>query len=361
MSAEGKTPAHGGDVWKAQDKWGIAPQAILDFSANINPLGPSPRALKAIEEQLPLIRHYPEPGAISLKNELARYLGVLSEQVVLGNGGSELIYLAARLFYKGRVLLLAPCFSEYGQGLPDAHIRHFPLKREEGFRLPVKAFCMAIKPDDLIFIGNPNNPTGNLFERSGLIEIVEQGARIGARVVIDEAFLDFVGDPGQSLRDRTGVNQNLIMVSSLTKFFAIPGLRLGYAVVHPRTALLMEKLLPAWRINSLAAVAARASLSDHSYINETIGTVKREREFLQRELPGLGLTVYPGVSNFLLLEIPAAKTLSARMIQELLGPAGILIRNCDNFENLTPGHFRIAVKKRPQNLRLLEALKEVLA
>lgn len=358
MSDKYKSPEHGGDVWKARQQWGIPLESLLDFSANINPLGPSPQALKAIKEQLPLICHYPEPDARSLKHELANYLGVLTEQVVLGNGGSELIYLAARMFYQGRILLLAPCFSEYGKGLPEANIEHFPLNGETDFRLPVKSFCAAIKPHDLIFIGNPNNPTGSLLERGDLRQIVEEARLKRAMVVIDEAFLDFAGDTAKSLRDRVGEEQNLIIVSSLTKFFAIPGLRLGYAVVHPNTARLMEKLLPAWRINSLAAAAARASLSDNTYIEETVATVKREREFLRKELAGLGFVVYTSAGNFLLVH-PGQKEITAAKIQDSLRTSRILIRLCDNFENLTPYHFRIAVKNRSENLRLLDALKGV--
>lgn len=359
MSSHYNTPDHGGDVWNAHDKWGMALESILDFSANINPLGPSPLALQAIREQLPLIHHYPEPDAGSLKIELARYLEVESEQVVLGNGGSELIYLLARIFYKGRVLLLAPCFSEYGKGLLNVRIEHFLLDEEEGFKLPVKSFCLNLEQNDLIFIGNPNNPTGNLFERGELLEVVEQAARKGATVIIDEAFLDFVGDARKSLRDRVLQDRNLLIVGSLTKFFAIPGLRLGYSIAHPQTAAIMEKLLPAWRINSLALAAARASLSDQAYIEDTVRTVQSEREFLERELTESGCTVYPGVSNFLLVRTKIKEGASAREIQEQLGPRGILIRICDNFVNLSPHHFRIAVKSRTENLKLLEALREV--
>lgn len=361
MSGHQKIPEHGGNVWNASREWGIALESLLDFSASLNPLGPSPLALEAIERHLPLICHYPEPGAGSLKNELADWLGVEKEQLVLGNGALELIYLTARMYYKGRVLLLAPCFSEYGKGLIDARIEYFYLEETKSFRLPVESFCSRIERNDLIFIGNPNNPTGTLFEPAGLDEIVKQAARRDAAVVIDEAFLDFTGDPSASLRNRAAYNSNLIIVSSLTKFFAIPGLRLGYAVAAPDTAGVMESLLPSWRINSLALAAARASLSDANYIEKTVAAVKKEREYLERQMPLLGCTVYPAAANFLLLKLDEGRGLTAWRLQQQLGPRGILIRLCDNFENLTPYHFRIAVKTHPENLRLVHALKEVLA
>lgn len=360
MSGRQKSPEHGGNVWNASREWGIALESLLDFSASLNPLGPSPLAIKAIEKHLPLICHYPEPGAGSLKKELAGWLGIEKEQLVLGNGASELIYLMARMFYKGRVLLPAPCFSEYGKGIVDARIEYFPLEETESFRLPVESFCSRIERDDLIFIGNPNNPTGTLFEPAGLDEIVKQAARRDAAVVIDEAFLDFTGDPSASLRNRVANNPSLIIVSSLTKFFAIPGLRLGYAVAAPATAAAMERLLPPWRVNSLALAAARASLADLDYIKKTIAAVKREREYLEQQMRLLGCTVYPAAANFLLLKVGEDRGMTAGRLQQLLGPRGILIRLCDSFENLTPYHFRIAVKTHPENLRLLHALKEVL-
>lgn len=361
MSDQYQSPEHGGDVWNACREWGIALESILDFSASINPLGPSPQALKALQAQLPLVRHYPEPGAGSLKKELADWLSVDIRQLVLGNGGSELIYLVARMFYKGRVLLAAPCFTEYGKGLLSANIHHFLLDAREAFRLPVESFCSCIEPDDLIFIGHPNNPTGNLLAKEDLIEIIEQAARKDATVVIDEAFLDFTGDCSASLRDRVLVNPNLLIVSSLTKFFAMPGLRLGYAVAAPPTAAAMERLLPPWRVNSLALAAARASLSDRNYIEATLATVKKEREFMEQQLHHLGLTVYPACGNFLLLYADERKGMTARDIQHKLGPRGILIRLGDSFVNLTPYHFRISIKTHQQNLKLLDALKGVFA
>jgi threonine-phosphate decarboxylase len=359
MNAGFDQSTHGGNIWAAQEEWGVPVQEILDFSASVNPLGPSPLAWEAVKAGLDWISHYPEPGAESCKLALSRHLGVEPQQIVLGNGGSELIYLLGRMFYQSRILLVAPCFSEYGGGLTRPRIHHFPLPAQEGFRLPLSQFLDAIEPDDLLFLGNPNNPTGNLWTREALLEIITCAGQKNARVVIDEAFLDFAGDAGKSLRDRVLPARNLIVVGSLTKFIAIPGLRLGYAVAHPQTASAMEDLLPPWRINTLASAAARASLEDRTYIADTIAVVTREREFLAQELSRLGFQVYPGSANFLLLAALAAKGMPAREIQERLGPYRILIRLCHDFINLSPYHFRIAVRSRRDNLRLLEALKEM--
>ncbi|HWP95281.1 MAG TPA: threonine-phosphate decarboxylase CobD [Syntrophomonadaceae bacterium] len=350
---------HGGNIWAAAQKWGTAADRLLDFSANINPLGPSPQALKAIRESLAMIQHYPEPGGETCKQSLSRYLSVEPDHLVLGNGGSELIYLLGRMFYKNRVLLLAPCFSEYGQGIINPRIHRITLNKDQNFILPAARIIRTMQKNDLLFIANPNNPTGNLFDPEGLLSIVQAGAEQEAMVVIDEAFLDFAGGDEISLRHQVEENPNLVVVSSLTKFFAIPGLRLGYAAAHPSLIKQMEQLLPAWRINTLALEAAKASLDDRKYIEQTVAVVQREREFLQVGLSSLpGLVVYPGASNFILVDGEGGR-LSARDLQERLAPLGILIRSCQNFNNLTPFFFRLAVKTREENQKLLSALRSV--
>jgi threonine-phosphate decarboxylase len=351
-------PVHGGDVWKAAQRWGIALDEILDFSANINPLGPSPQALEAIESNISQLTHYPEPCGDSCKLALAQHLGVDKANLVLGNGGSELIYLLGRMFYKGRLLLLAPCFSEYGEGLENPRVVRIALDADKQFRLPLPEIREALQPGDLIFIGNPNNPTGNLFKPQELLELAAYVQDVRGVMVVDEAFLDFAGRE-LSISQEVEHNPHLVVVGSLTKFFAIPGLRLGYAAACAEHIKRMEFLLPTWRINTLALAAGRASLADVAYMEKTIAFVNQERQlFIERlqELPFL--QVFPGVSNFLLIDAEKSG-LTADEWQERLGPRGILIRNCSNFANLSPYYFRIAVKGRDQNLRLVEALKQV--
>jgi threonine-phosphate decarboxylase len=357
MNMAGKN-SHGGNIWAASQKWGIAPENIIDFSASINPLGPSPRAIVAIQANLGMLEHYPEPRGESFNSMLASYLGIDSANLVLGNGGSELIYLLGRMFYHNRVVVLAPCFSEYGEGLENPRIHRINLYKEDGFQLPLKRILNEIQEKDLIFIANPNNPTGNLFDREDLLAIVSRAAEKYALVVVDEAFHDFVGDKGLSLVDQVENYKNLVVIGSLTKFFALPALRLGYGAANQDVILQMEHLLPTWRINSLALAAAAASISHQEYIEATFRTIKTEKEFLMQGLADFTrLKVYPGASNFVLVE---ADSLSAQELQGLLGPMGILIRSCDNFYNLSPFFFRLAIKKRVDNQTLLKALKTVL-
>lgn len=360
MEHAAEKPVHGGDVWRAQQHWGLDPDQILDFSANINPLGPSPQGMSALKSCLDRLIHYPEPTGESLKIVLGQYLKVDPANLVLGNGGSELIYLFSRMFYKHRIVLLAPCFAEYGEGVFDPRLHCIPLQAEEKFRLPLNRILAEMRSEDLLFIGNPNNPTGNAFERDELLQIVSKAGECQAMVVIDEAFLDFLGDENRSVRQQATVDPHLIVVSSLTKFFAIPGLRLGYAVARPSIIHQAESLLPTWRVNTLALEAGKASLQDQTYIKATLAFMDGERRFLLEQLRHLaGLEVFPGQSNFLLVNAETSG-LTAAQWQEHLGPWGILIRNCGNFKNLSPYYFRVAVKQRQQNLHLLKALRDVL-
>jgi threonine-phosphate decarboxylase len=351
---------HGGNIWAASKKWGIAPQNFIDFSASINPLGPSPRAIIAVQQSMGMFEHYPEPEGESFKSILSQYLHIDKGNLVLGNGGSEIIYLLGRMFGQRRTVVLAPCFSEYGAGVDQPKIYRIELFREDGFKLPLQRILDEIQENDLIFIANPNNPTGNLFPREELLDVVKTAAKYNSVVVVDEAFMDFIEDKSLSLVDRVEENKNLIIIGSLTKFFALAALRLGYAVANRESTLRMENLLPPWRINGLALVAASVSVTDHEYIHATFQTIKSEKEFLTQGLERLsGLKVYPGVSNFILVDAEKYG-LSAQELQELLGPQGILIRNNDSYFNLSRFCFRLAIRTRQENYRLLEVLEEIL-
>jgi threonine-phosphate decarboxylase len=351
-------PVHGGNVWAASKKWGIDPGNFLDYSANINPLGPSLKAVQAIKDNLGSLEHYPEPTGEALSEVLSKFLGVSTENLVLGNGGAELIYLVGRMFYKKRIMLLAPTFSEYGEGIEGAIYIRINLKADEGFKLPTSAIIAEVQEDDLIFIGNPNNPTGNIFPRGELLKVIKIAEEKKAVVIIDEAFIDFLDDDHfYSVRHDVEKYKNLIVVGSLTKFFALPSLRLGYAVAAKDTAKRMETLLPTWRINTFALKAGEASLKDVEYIKKTRSFIKRD--FLTQELVKIdGLKVYPSVANFILIDAQEVG-ITSKELQEKLGPKGILIRKCDSYYNLSPYYFRIAVRKREENIRLLNALKKV--
>jgi threonine-phosphate decarboxylase len=263
------------------------------------------------------------------------------------------------MYGQKRVIIVAPTFSGYGEGIEEPNLYRIPLNHKDHFGFPFQAIMDTLQPEDLLFLGNPNNPTGNLFPRQQLVETIYHAHAIGAMVVIDEAFIDFVEDLSCSLRDIAADIDNLIVVGSATKFFAMPGLRLGYAIASLPNVGKMERLLPSWRINSFACYAAMAALKDDNYIKQTRRLINEERDFLEaclRNIPGL--QGFSSKVNFVLVNSQATGS-SAAELQERLGPKGILIRNCSNFDNLSPFYFRLAVRTRPENQRLLMALNEV--
>ncbi len=352
---------HGGNLQAAYLRWGRTPAEYLDFSASINPLGPSARVQECIKSKLSLIGQYPEPEGEGLTRNLAQYLGIDNTNLVLGNGAAELIYLIGRMFCQERILLLAPCFAEYGAGIDKPVLKRIGLNPEDSFQLPIEELSKNISSRDLLFIANPNNPTGNLFDKEDLLIILQKARENEAMLIVDEAFIDFVGDDTHSLRFLACSAHNLIVIGSMTKFFALPGLRLGYAVARSETIARMEYYLPPWRINNLALVAGHACIEDKEYISKTLKLVKKERESLSRGLQGIGgFKVYPGQANYLLVCIED-RAITAQALQEKLGPEGIMIRTADSFHNLSPFHFRLAVRSQEDNNILINVMKKVMA
>lgn len=347
---------HGGNLKEAARLYGLGEEDFLDFSANINPLGPSPQVWDAIRQALPGITHYPDPEAIELKEALASHLGVPAGQVVLGNGGAELIYLISRFFMPKRIVLTAPTFGEYGQGVSGIETLRLSLKDDIDFRLDIEAFENVLKKGDLIFIGNPNNPTGVLTLKEQVLKLASLAEKAGAVLVVDEAFMDFVINSQTVAREVEGY-PHLIVVGSLTKIFALPGLRLGYLVAGEPLAAQLERLLPPWRINSLAQAAGLVSLRDKEHLQRSVEVISREREYLSHSLSQLGFRPFPGVANFLLVSSHSLG-ITGEKLQSFLGPRGVLIRLCHSFYNLDDYYFRIAVRTREENERLLGLLEE---
>ncbi len=305
------------------------------------------------------LAYYPEPSGLALKKALAEHFRLDERQIILGNGSAELIYLCTRMFYRNRVLVLEPSFSEYGRGVENPCIVRIGLDLNH-ISLPREKIAEALQADDLLFITNPNNPTGNLFCREELIQLLELVKERQARLVVDETFIDFLGDSTISLRDISSQEPNLIILGSLTKFYALPGLRIGYALTTPDNTKKMEQLLPPWRINSLALAAGVAALQDKEYIQRTISLIDRERELIICGLSDIeGLYVYPSQANFILVDA-RSRGFTAAELQEKLGPEGILIRDCSDFYNLSPYHFRLAVRNHEENEILLRTLRKVL-
>lgn len=354
---------HGGNLAGAAREYGIAPEEFLDFSASINPLGPSQLALQSIRDNLWRISHYPDPQCRSLKEALADYLKVHPSCIALGNGAAELIYLLPRVLNTHMALIAAPTFIEYGIAVKNADglYKNIPMPRGTGFSLPLEALIKELPAADTIFICNPNNPTGVAYPVEELLTLTNAAAQAGVTVVIDEAFMDFVNDAHKySLVTFVEKCNNLVVLYSLTKFFSIPGLRLGAAIAPLKLAERLNRARDPWSVNALAQVAGEAGLKDHEYMQATVEVVSREREFLFSGLARIeGIKPFPGTANFLLIDISSTGYKSGELVRRM-GSRGILVRDCANFSELDLQCIRVAVRTREENTAMLSVLEQVL-
>ncbi len=358
-------PAHGGDVAAVAAEFGIAPEKLLDFSANINPLGPPAgvlRRLKRDAADVELLMRYPEAGLKNLRGALSVHAGVEENQIIIGAGAAALIETVIRAVPgkngKLRCLLPIPAFSEYERALlaADFQILPFALRKEKNFRLAEEKFIevLAREMPDLCIITNPHNPTGALINRESLKRIVRAAEKTGTIILLDEAFIDYA--PEASLTQATGQFKNLVVLRSLTKFYSIPALRVGYAVACIKLIKLLENRISSWSVTTLAANAAEEAVKDAEYVEKTLESNRVEREFLAGSLRKIGFRVFPSAANFLFVELPAqinAHELRSNLIERDY----IIVRDCSTYSELETGRFvRVAVRNRPDNISLVKAM-----
>ena len=358
-------PLHGGNLGWASRRYGLKAEDFLDFSANVNPLGPSPLAIEAVRRSLKDISVYPEPDAGSLRDELASYLGVDPSMLILGNGSTELIHHLCRCLAPSRVVIIAPAFMEYERAAAaaSAKIVHHKLEAADAFSLhPPELENTA--PCGLIFTCNPASPTGRLYGRDELMGLYGSCRAAGATLVVDESFMAFcpTEKAGLSTLMSEAGSKNLAIVSTLTKVFALAGLRgPGWLVGPPDLVAELEGRAVPWRVNVMALAAARASLGDGDHLRHTREAVRAWREQLSRGLGDIGIFhIFPSEANFLLVRVidPALDPL---MMLDDLGRRGILLRSCANFCGLDESFMRIAVRTPGENERLVAALEDIVS
>ena len=353
---------HGGNLKEIQTKFSLSKKELIDFSANINFLGIPEEIKKALLKEIENITHYPQPQAEDFKKKLAKKLSLAKEKIIAGNGAAELIYLLLDYLNPNKILLTAPSFSEYEKAAYKigADIDFFHLKEEDGFSLEISKLKKNIERNDLVIFNNPHNPTGKLYCKKEMVTILKTAKKSDSFVLVDEAFIDFIKNyKDYSLVQELDDFDNLFILRSLTKFFAIPGLRLGFGLTNSEIITELEKRRDPWTVNSLAQVAGIKALDQKDYIKKSKNIIAKERIFLYKKLRDInGLKVYEPSVNFILLKIK--KGITAAKLRTKMGKKGIIIRNCSNFRGLNDKFFRIAVKSRKENRRLLKVLKDVL-
>ena len=345
---------HGGDVLTARSRYG---GAVLDFSTNLNPLGIPDQAAQAAAQADGSA--YPDALCRQLRQAIAAHDGVEAEQVICGNGAADLIFRLAFALRPQKALLLAPTFSEYEEAVSAAGcgvVRHV-LDPERDFDL-TEAVLDDLEPGlDLAFFCTPNNPTGRVIRRELMEAILEKCRAAGIRLVVDECFLA-LSDGGEeaSLAGYLEQYPNLLLLRAFTKSYAMPGLRLGYCL-SADTALLdrLSRCAQPWSVSGPAQAAGLAAAAEPLHPLLARQLIAPERSWLTQAMEGLGLRVFPSAANYLLFRAPGVSDLKERLLGR-----GVLIRSCANYPGLGEDYYRVAVRLRGENERLIQAMKEVL-
>lgn len=349
--------AHGGNTREAAERLGISPEMLLDFSANINPLGMPETVKHAITDNLHLAERYPDVDYLHLHQALAEHHQVPAAWVLAGNGETESIFALVNGLKPRRAMIVTPGFAEYRRALQwgECIIDEYALREEDGWQVTDAILDALTSQLDCLFLCTPNNPTGLLPQRALLEAIAERCKALNIALILDEAFIDFIADePG--FIPRLHDNPHIWVLRSLTKFYAIPGLRLGYLINSDEQAVakIRARQMP-WSINTFAALAGEHVLEDTAYQQATWQWLREEGPRFYRQLCALpGLTVYPGQANYLLLRCDTD-------LQQALLTRHILIRSCANYPGLDGRYFRVAIRSRQENDRLLVALTDVLS
>lgn len=349
---------HGGDIRSLASQAGISPEDILDFSANINPLGPPYRARAAMISSIESISNYPDICCSDLRSVIAEKYSLPEECIVPGNGTSELLFAVARTLSElcGRAVVPVPSYEDYSVAARRAgmSVVEFPLHESEDFRLNFHELKKVLKPGDAVFLGHPDNPTGIPLEVDRLTALLEEYPR--CIFIVDEAFADYL-PPGNSILGSTA--SNLIVLKSLTKFYALAGLRLGFAAASPEVSRSLADQLPPWSVNSIAQAVGREILQDGEYELTSRKLNDSRRELLSSELKTIHeLKVYPGKANYLLVRIRESGIDACELKKRLLAD-GIAIRSCEDYSGLNSRFFRVAVKNTEDNSILVSAVRNL--
>jgi threonine-phosphate decarboxylase len=354
---------HGGDLQRLAAERRLDPRDLIDFSSSINPLGPPPVVQQVLANALELVKVYPDSNSRALRHKLAQAWSVPEASVLVGNGTTELIFLIARAMKSHTVAIFGPTFSEYERAakMAGAHVEHLLSTAETNFSWNLTDHAKRVLAQSpLCFLCNPNNPTGAVISREQSLRLVESFPQ--TLFVVDEAFLDFLPDPGEvSMLPYTKTHSNLLVLRSFTKFYSIPGLRLGMVVGDPRRIRFLEAYKEPWTVNGIALAIGERLVEEKAFGASTRAWLPLQRASLVAALKEMvGLTPIPSEANFVLVKIDRCG-IHAPWLQECLLREKIVIRDASNFEGLDPSYMRLAVKNSLQNEILVTALRQLLA
>ena len=360
-----KLEFHGSDIEKVCEHYGLKKDDIVNFGANVNPLGLSEQVKKALAAHLDLLSSYPDRSYTSLRNILSTYCQIPADFILPGNGSSELISLLIEERRPKHTMILGPTYSEYSRelGFSDSTIDCFYLKPEQDFQLSVEELCLALakKQIDFLILCNPNNPTSSAIFHPELIKLLEFCQDHNIFVMIDETYVEFAPDVDAVTAVPLTQNfQNLMVLRGVSKFFAAPGMQFGYGITGNAEFLkkLNSKQIP-WSLNSLGAFAGELLFQDKDYIKKTRNLILSEREYMYtklRELPFF--YVYPAYANFLLVQIQKVGLTSSDVFEACIRE-GLMIRDCSSFTGLEGEFVRFCIMDPEDNQRLLTVFQKI--
>ncbi|WP_162523488.1 threonine-phosphate decarboxylase CobD [Calorimonas adulescens] len=350
---------HGGDIYSIAREYGFKPEDILDFSGNINPLGMPESVKRAIIENLDILSKYPDPEYLDLRQAIYKYSGVRPENIIVGNGGTELISLFFKILNPRSGLILMPTYSEYEREIMinGGRYEYYRLKEERDFVPEVDDIINCIAGHDLLVVCNPNNPTGQAIYTDDMIKILAKAKKCGCFVFVDETYVEFVEDIDSVSAARL-VNEfdNLFIIRGISKFFGTPGLRIGYGLTSNKE--IMEKMLfikDPWTVSSIAQVAGQAVFGDIEYQERSKKLIREEREYISKEMSRFtNIKAYNTTANFFLCKI--LDNHSASALREHLLRYAMDVRDASNFPYLSDAFFRFCILDREDNEKLIKLL-----
>lgn len=347
---------HGGDIYSEENQ--ALGKKLVDYSANVNPLGLPPAVKEAVKNAIKNCVNYPDPLCRELTEKLARHLQINKNCLFISNGAADVLFKLALASKPKRTVLLAPTFADYEKALRTVACKftYYDLQEANNFVVGSDLLKKINSRVDWLVICNPNNPTGKLMDKDLLTEVLEKCSRTGTRLLVDECFMDFVDDAkAYSLRSLLSEYPNLVILKAFTKTYAMPGLRLGYCLTADAELIRsLHENGQDWNVSVLAQAAGIAALDEASYLFASKDLIHTERQYLTTQLEALGAKTFGSEANYIFFKLAKPVDLA-----EQLHKQGFLIRECANYHNLGPAYYRIAVKTRYTNRALIKAIKEV--